>query len=141
MKMEAPTIPKPNLYEMTRTMSSMNMNAMKMKGNKVKIFPSYTQKEIPKSNARQGQDMKGMDMKKVTKSPKIKAHDKNNMDMKGAESMEGMDMDLGEYNTINYHNLKSIEPIVFPENRPLRKIRLELSGDMRKYIWGFVCQL
>lgn len=137
MKMEAPTIPKPNLYEMTRTMSSMNMNAMKMKGNKVKIFPSYTQKEIPKSNARQGHNMKGMDMKKVAKSPKMKVHDMNNMDMKGAESMEGMDIDLGEYNTSNYHNLKSIEPIVFPENRPLREIRLELSGDMRRYIWGF----
>ena len=137
MKMEVPTMPKPNLYEMTRTMSSMNMNAMKMKGNHVKTFPSYTEKEIPKPNAHRGHDMKGMDMKKDTKNPKKKAHDMDNMDMKGGGNMEGMDMDLGEYNTSNYHNLKSVEPIVFPENRPLREIRLELSGDMRRYIWGF----
>ncbi len=137
MKMEAPIMPKPNLYEMTRTMSSMNMNAMKMKGNHVKTFPSYTEKEIPKPNAAKGHDMKEMDMKKDVKKPKMKAHDMDNMDMKGGENMEGMDMDLGEYNTSNYHNLKSVEPIVFLENRPLREIRLELSGDMRRYIWGF----
>ncbi len=133
MKMEAPTIPKPNLYEMTRTMSSMNMNAMKMKGNNVKSFPSYTQKEIPKPNANKGLEIKGMDMK----NKNTKEHDMKNMDKKGAENMEEMDMDLGEYNTSNYYNLKSIEPIIFPENRPLREIRLELSGDMRRYIWGF----
>ncbi len=131
MKMEAPTMPKPNLYEMTRTMSSMNMNSMKMKGNHVKTFTSYTQKEIPKPNAHKGHDMKGMEMKNM------KDHEMKNMDMKGAENMEEMDMDLGEYNTSNYQNLKSIEPIIFPENRPLGEIRLELSGDMRRYIWGF----
>jgi CopA family copper-resistance protein len=141
MKMEAPTIPKPNLYEMTRIMSSMNMNAMKMKGTHIKTFTSYTQKEIPNPNAHKAHDMKGMDMKNMDSQKhdmkNMKDHDMKNMDMSGAENKEGMDMDLGEYNTSNYQNLKSPEPIVFPENRPLREIRLELSGDMRRYIWGF----
>jgi CopA family copper-resistance protein len=139
MKMEAPTIPKPNLYEMTRTMSSMNMNAMKMKGNHVKTFPNYS--SIENSNPQKEHDMKGMDMKNMDSQKhdmkNMKDHDMKNMDMSSSENMEGMSMDLGEYNTSNYQNLKSTEPIVFPENRPLREIRLELSGNMRRYIWGF----
>jgi CopA family copper-resistance protein len=126
MKMEAPAIPKPNLYEMTRTMSSMKMSAMKKKGNHVKTFPTYTSSENDKSIPQKQHDMKGMDMKHDMKDHDMKGHDMNNMDM-----------DLGDYNTSNYHNLKATEPIVFPENRPLREIRLELSGDMRRYIWGF----
>ena len=139
MKMEAPTMPKPNLYEMTRTMSSMNMNAMKMKGNHVKTFPTYS--SIENSNPQKEYDMKGIDMKNMDSlkhdMKNMKDHDMKKMDMKGGEDMEGMSMDLGEYNTSNYQNLKSTEPIVFPENRPLREIRLELTGDMRRYIWGF----
>ena len=138
MKMEAPTIPKPNLYEMTRTMSSMNMNAMKMKGNPVKTFPTYKGIESTIQNPMNEDDIMGMDRK----NRNAQKHDMKNMkdddmSMMKKHDMSNMDMNLGEYNTSNYHNLKSTEPIVFPENRPLREIRLELSGDMRRYIWGF----
>ncbi len=138
MKMEAPTIPKPNLYEMTRTMSSMNMNAMKMKGNPVKTFPTYKGIESTIQNPMNEDDIMGMDRK----NRNAQKHDMKNMkdddmSMMKKHDMSNMDMNLGEYNTSNYHNLKSTEPIVFPENRPLREIRLELTGDMRRYIWGF----
>ncbi len=138
MKMEAPTIPKPNLYEMTRTMSSMNMNAMKMKGTHIKTFPTYSSIESTIQNPMNEHDMKGMDME----NRNAQKHDRKNMkdhdmSMMKKHDMSNMDMNLGDYNTSNYYNLKSTEPIVFPENRPLREIRLELSSDMRRYIWGF----
>ena len=98
MKMAAPPIPKPNLYEMTRAMSSMNMGSDDMKG----------------------MDMGGSDMKDMeTKNTK----------------MESMDMGLGEYYGIDYNILKSTEPIIFPKERPVREVKLELTGDMRRYIW------
>lgn len=53
MKIAAPAIPKPNLYEMTRAMSSMNMGSDDMKGMDMK-------------NAnKKSENMTGMDMGKL----------------------------------------------------------------------------
>lgn len=117
MKMQAPTIPKPNLFEMTRTMSSMKMGSRKGMDMKEKEMKDMDMKDMNMS----GMDMKDMNMNK-----------KSGKDI----DMKGMDMDLGEYNKSNYGILKSTEPIVFPKERPLRIVRLELTGNMRRYIWG-----
>ncbi len=94
MKMEAPAIPKPNLFEMTSAMASMGSMEHDM-GSRDSI-----------EHIKMGHDM-------------------------GA-----MDMGLGEYNQPNYGILKATKPSVFPNERPVREIRLELTGDMRRYIWG-----
>ena len=158
MKMAAPPIPKPNLYEMTRAMSSMNMGSDDMKGMDMgdSDKKNTTMKEMDmKNTAKKNMDMKGMDMgdndmkgmdmkntkkKKVSmKSSGMKEMDMKDMDMKDMETkntnVESMDMGLGEYYDIDYNILKSTEPIIFPKERPVREVKLELTGDMRRYIW------
>ncbi len=94
MKMEAPAIPKPNLFEMTIAMARMD----KMEHEKM------------------GHEMTGMD---------------------GTEhDMGDMEMGLDEYNQTNYGILKATAPSVSPNKRPVREMRLVLTGDMRRYIWG-----
>ena len=66
MKMVAPAIPKPNLYEMTRTMSSMNMGSDDMKGM-----------DMENAN-KKSHDMKGTDMGNTNK----KSTSVKSMDMK-----------------------------------------------------------
>ena len=153
MKMAAPPIPKPNLYEMTRAMSSMNMGSDDMKGMDMgdSDKKNTTMKRMDMKNTdKKNTDMKGMDMgdidKKNTtmKGMNTKNTDKKNtgmkeMDMKDIETKntkgESMDMGLGEYYGIDYNILKSTEPIIFPKERPVRQVKLELTGDMRRYIW------
>lgn len=114
----APNIPKPNLYEMTRAMSKMSMNGhsshdgMKSDMSNMKMDTA--------SNAHGGHDMENM----------------KGMDMSGMK-MKKMDMGLGEFNDSKYEILKSTEPIVFDTKRPVREVELRLTGDMRRYIWGF----
>ena len=51
---------------------------------------------------------------------------------------DGMPMAMfDKYNTFNYQQLRSVEKTTFPANRPVREVTLNLSGDMRRYIWGF----
>ena len=141
MKMAAPAIPKPNLYKMTRAMSSMNMGSDDMKGmdmgNANKKSDDMNGMNMGSAN-KKSTDMKGMDMKntkKIKKSTNMKGMDMKETETKNTD-MEGMDMGLGEYYGIDYNILKSTEPIIFPKERPLREVKLELTGDMRRYIWG-----
>ena len=171
MKMAAPAIPKPNLYEMTRAMSSMNMGSDDMKGMDMgetdKKSPEMKGMDMGKTDEK-SPDMKGMDMGKTDeKSPEMKGMDmgktdKKSTDMKGMDmkstkkktkknsdmkamdmkdmetkhtDTERMDMGLGEYYGIDYNILKSTEPIIFPTERPLREVKIKLTGDMRRYIW------
>ena len=90
-------------------MVSLNMGGMKMKGMNMKH-----------------DKMKGMDMK----------HDKM-MSMDMPMNKGKMDIGLDSFNDSNYEILKSTEPIVFPKERPVHAMTLELVGDMRRYIWGF----
>ena len=171
MKMAAPAIPKPNLYKMTRAMSSMNMGSDDMKGmdmgNANKKSDDMKGMDMGSTNKKsddmkgmdmgntnkKSDDMKGMDMGNANKkSTSMKGMDmkntkkiKKSTDMKGMDmketktkntDMESMDLGLGEYYGIDYNILKSTEPMVFPKERPLREVKLELTGDMRRYIWG-----
>ena len=142
-KMFVEKIAAPDLYNMTKAMGKMDMISLNMKGMKMKGMDM-------KDDEMQGMDMKqdstkgSMNMKAVKmKGMNMKDEKMQGMMMKD-DKMEGMDisikkMDIGidEFNNSNYEILKSTEPIVFPKERPLHTMMLELVGDMRRYIWGF----
>jgi CopA family copper-resistance protein len=177
----APAIPKPDLYQMTRSMSSMSMGSMGVmrygKGGK-----GHSMSGMSGMN-HQGMDMNGMDdmqmdgkQKKTIKTDSARSNPSDShqghpmnqkdtagkgqgmqmppaqsemkhdgMDM-GGMAMQGMNHEnkdmpsamnmLGEINTPDYNQLQAQEKTVFPTDRPIREIALELSGDMRRYIWG-----
>lgn len=84
--------------------------------------------------------MKGMGMKNTKKVAKksadMKGVDMRDMDMETKNTdMESMNMELGEYYGIDYNILKSTEAIIFPKHRPVREVKIELTGNMRRYIW------
>nr|WKN38601.1 multicopper oxidase domain-containing protein [Tunicatimonas sp. TK19036] len=77
-------------------------------------------------------DKKGMDMKMDSASSKSMHHS----DM-SAMKMSGMDMsDMDMFSEYNYNYLKSPEKTVFAEDRPVREILLNLTGNMVRYIWS-----
>ncbi len=140
----APKIPKPDLYQITRTMSQMpggNRSGLSFGKYKplVRLLPARkTAKEasppaamnmpgmapVPVASASAG--MAGMPGMTAPAAPAASA------------SAAGMPMAMfDKYNTFNYQQLRSVEKTVFPANRPVREVTLNLSGDMRRYIWGF----
>ena len=54
------------------------------------------------------------------------------MKMEAGHKMEGMEL-FSEY---NYNYLKAPEPTDFPEDKPVREILLNLTGNMVRYIWS-----
>ncbi|MEA5426617.1 multicopper oxidase domain-containing protein [Arcicella lustrica] len=98
----APTIPKPDLYGMTKAMAKMNMK-----------------------------NIGEMDINSHEMKNEHEGHNISEMEM----SM--MSLGLDSLNQSDYGILKSTEAIIFDKNRPVREIPLRLTGDMRRYIWGF----
>jgi len=139
----APKIPKPDLYQITTVMSKMpggNRSGMSFGTYKplVRLLPPGTP-VTPEASM----DMTGM---KTMPAMDMPNKDMSGMDMSGKavpkpdDGMKdaGMEMPMfDKFNTFDYKQLRSIEKTVFPANRPVREVTLNLSGDMRRYIWGF----
>ncbi|MCY7360377.1 MAG: multicopper oxidase domain-containing protein [Rudanella sp.] len=144
----APKIPKPDLYQMTKAMSKMpggNRSGLLFGKYKplVRLLPPGTP-AIPEAAIKMsGMDMPGM---KTVPNKDMPGMDMPGMDMpdkavpKPDDSMKDSSMEMpmfDKFNTFDYKQLRSIEKTVFPANRPVREVTLNLSGDMRRYIWGF----
>ena len=125
-------IPAPDLYKMTKAMGKMDMISLNMKGMKMKSMDM--EREEMKGMDMKDDKMKGMDMK----DDKMKGMDMKTDKMKGMDmKTDKMNIGLDEFNDSDYGILKSTEPIIFPKERPINAMTLELVGDMRRYIWGF----
>ncbi len=147
-KMFVERIAAPDLYSMTKAMGKMDMISLNMKGMKMKAMDMEGMDM--KNDKMQGMDMKPDSTKRSRnmQAVKMKGMDMKDEKMQGMnmkdDKMEGMDIsnkkiDIGldEFNNSNYEILKSKKSIVFPKERPLHAMTLELVGDMRRYIWGF----
>jgi CopA family copper-resistance protein len=141
----APTIPRPDIYQITTAMSKMpggnrsRMNFSKYKPLVRLLPPGTPAASIKRSGmampgtSMPGMDMSGMDVPGTTTKP-------DTISPKMADEMTklGMQMPMfDKFNTFNYRQLRSLEKTTFPTNRPIREVTLNLSGDMRRYIWGF----
>ncbi len=153
----APKIPKPDLYQITTVMSKMpggNRSGMSFGKYKPLVqllppgapaspeasmkMPSLKMAVMGKPKAEMpGKDMPGMDMSGKATMPNA------NTAMpvgKPDDSMTGTGMQMpmfDKFNTFDYRQLRSSQKTTFPTNRPVREVTLNLSGDMRRYIWGF----
>ena len=113
MAMKAPTIPRPNIY-------NMSMMDMMMSG------PNGTE-----SGAKMDIDM---DMKKTDKKDNSMDMD---MDMKKTDKKNNsMDMGKGKIVSLKYDMLKSLEPTTLPAENKWHEEVLELNGNMWRYIWS-----
>ncbi len=120
MEMKAKELPKIDYIEMMKNMGHMNMGNMDM--DKMKMD----------NNMHHNSDHNmEMDMKKDVQKP---------MDMKNEHKMNmtgqhhNMKMDRDEW---TYDNLMAIQATTLPDNRPWREIELNVTGNMRRYIWSF----
>lgn len=129
----APKIPKPDLYQITTVMSKMpggNRSGMSFGAYKplVRLLPPGASASLEASPKMSGMEMPGMEMPKA------------DMPKAGMPSMEmqGTQMPMfDKFNTFDYGQLRSTQKTTFPTNRLVREVTLNLSGDMRRYIWGF----
>jgi len=146
----APKIPKPDLYQMTKVMSQMpggNRSGMSF-GKYKPLVRMLSPEELAKEATSPKADM---NMPGMAEAPAAVATT-GMADMPGmtapptagggktasAPAEAGMPMAMfDKYNTFNYQQLRSVEKTVFPANRQVREVTLNLSGDMRRYIWGF----
>ncbi len=143
----APVVPKPDQYAMMKQMGAMNM---RMGAPAIKLNP---EKEEPKElmenwgmrmdmgkgmkmdHAKMGHGMKGMHMNH--KKDKKMSADTMKMENIDHSKMEGMDM----YTEYNYDYLISPEKSTIltdpaGEEKPVRRILLNLTGNMARYIWS-----
>lgn len=144
MKMEGDMAPEGG------SMSSMDMPGMDHSGMKGMNH---------KKKADQNKEMPGMDHSKMDHSAMSQKPDSSMAKMKHADkedrkepmkkgempgmAMPGMDhsgMDMGMFSEYNYDYLKSPEKTTIPtdpdEQRPVRRILLNLTGNMWRYIWS-----
>jgi FtsP/CotA-like multicopper oxidase with cupredoxin domain len=71
--------------------------------------------------------------------PKHGAHPKKEMDHKMPlhDEMSDMKAGMGERPSAPYAHLRSLTSTALDEERPTRRVVLEVSGDMERYVWSF----
>lgn len=165
-KIPAADIPKPNVWKMSEMMGvlgenfpdRMQMDGMNMKGMNMENMPmNHQEKKDEKKDTSMkmpGMNMHNMPMKHEMRKNDKKAEDTqmdsmnmehmNMADMKSMDmqddNMKGMNMqkdESGKTVIFNYDMLRSTERTAFSSNRPIRKIRLDLTGNMYRYVWSF----
>ncbi len=146
----APTIPRPNIYQITTAMSKMpGGNRSRMSYSKYKPLVRLLPPDTPEASIKvsgmdkpkaemQGMDMSGIAMPGIAMPGTTTKPDTASPKMADGMTKSGMQMPMfDKLNTFNYRQLRSLEKTTFPTNRPIREVTLNLSGDMRRYIWGF----
>ena len=140
--LKAPDVPQPDKIAMMKQMAKMDM---RMGAPAMKFNPS---KEEPyKLEAKWGMKMNG-DMKMETEMQMVGSdmgHDHKmkpdttksmdgdmKMEPESMDSMAGMNM----FSQYNYDYLKSTEKTNYSEDKPVKEVFLNLTGNMWRYIWS-----
>ena len=127
MKMKAPDLPKFDYFAMMHEMNGMmnNMSGMEM----------GDMKGMEKSNKKhEVHDMGNMKMDMPMKdSTMTMPMDTTMKDM----NMKGMNMTQGDEIVLTYDMLRSLKPTALKDDRPMREIKLKLTGNMIRYVWAF----
>ena len=121
-KMNHSTMPGMN---MSKPKDSMGMTKMDMKMDHSKMG------EMGMNNDSTVSDMKSHMSKDAASMDNSKIEDAKMGNMEGMK-MEGMDM-FAEY---NYDYLKSPNKTIYNKDVPVKKILLNLTGNMNRYIWS-----
>lgn len=155
--LNAPEVSKPDLIKQMTKMMAMDM---KMGAPAIKLNPSKNdsikkmKKYAMKMDGMQ-MDMQKDDMKKMTKdSSKMKhngmAHDHMQMkddkiDMNGGmdmgyvipkEKVIGDNMKTGGNPEFSYNYLRAPENTEFEDDKPIREMLFNLTGNMNRYVWS-----
>lgn len=139
----APEVERPDKIGMMKQMAQMDMRmgAPAMKFNPAEEEPH----ELMKNWGMQMDDEMNMEMNQDMKSDKVDSrmeemdhsqmeleNDKNMKKASSKNQIRGMDM-FSEY---NYDYLKAPSSTVIDEDKPVRDVLLNLTGNMWRYIWS-----
>lgn len=134
----APVVLKPDKIAMMKKMSKMNM---RMGAPAIKFRPKKDEPQKMKENWGMQMDEK-MDMgntqQKDTGSSMMMSMDSTSKDSSKSMNMSMM-RNMKEQNQsddINYNYLRSPVKTTYPKDAPVRKILLNLTGNMNRYIWS-----
>jgi CopA family copper-resistance protein len=128
--LKAPDVPRPDKIDMMKKMAKMDM---RMGAPAMKLNPS---KEEPyELKAKWGMQM---DSSKMEHNHEMKPDTKKSK--KDHKGMEGENMNDGEgmnmFSEYNYDYLKATEKTKLSENKPVKEVLLNLTGNMWRYIWS-----
>jgi FtsP/CotA-like multicopper oxidase with cupredoxin domain len=134
-RMMAPDIPPPNLFKMHDMMDMSGMShgeAMPGDGAHMDMSKEHISSDKPMEPP--------MKMEMGMKPGDSAAPGHGDMNM-GTDSMKEMGQhgsmqDAGQV-TLDYSMLSSPHSTKLPEANPVREIRLELTGNMERYVWAF----
>ena len=134
----APVVPKPDKIVMMKKMSKMNM---RMGAPAIKFRPKKDEPQKMKENW--GMQMKGkMDMGNTQQKDtgtsmmmpmdSVRKNNSNGMNMAMKNNMKAQNQPDDK----NYNYLRSPVKMTYPKDAPVRKILLNLTGNMNRYIWS-----
>lgn len=128
----APELPRLNYFKMMREMNDM-MSSMDMSGGGMNM---HDMKGMNHGG------MPGMDTTKKQAPSGIAGHDMGNMSDQDKSmehgQMPGMFSKMGGNGSLlHYDMLKSINPSVLDSTKKFREVRLDLTGNMLRYVWSF----
>lgn len=151
--LSAPIVERPDKIGMMKQMAQMDMRmgAPAMKFNPSKEEP-YKLMDKWGMQMEDNMDMKGMDHSQMD-------HDNKSQEMNMPDSQEGMDHDtmdhekkpdmdkkkpksgsqmsgMNMFSEYNYDYLKSPDKTDFAEDKPVKEVLLNLTGNMWRYIWS-----
>ncbi|HFA49214.1 MAG TPA: copper oxidase [Bacteroidetes bacterium] len=153
--LKAPIVPRPDKIGMMKTMAKMDMKmgapALKFKPKKdepQKLMNKYGM-QMDMDSDMQNMDMPGDDKNNMQGEKEMDMENKNDMENKGKtdmkketdmtdmkntepDKMQGMDKAV----TYDYNYLKSPEKTNYDKGLPVKKILLNLTGNMNRYIWS-----
>ncbi len=163
--LEAPTVPIPDLIKLMENMMSMDMKmgapAAKFnpsKNDSIKVMKKYamdmggmkmdhSKMDMQKEDQMQKNDQKMEDEGGKMKMPKDKT-DHAKMEMKDdkmhmkmgyvlpADKVIGDAMKTGGNPEFNYNYLKAPGKTVYEDNKPVREMLFNLTGNMNRYVWS-----
>ena len=150
----APQVPKPDLIKMMKKMMAMDM---KMGAPAAKLNPSHNDSiALMKKYAMQMdgmQPMKKDEMKMDHDTMNMKKDSMpmgSSMKMQGDHPMNGMkmgyvvpqgkvigsNMKTGSNPEFNYNYLKAKQPTEFKNDKPVKEMLFNLTGNMNRYVWS-----
>ncbi len=142
MKHKADRLPALKYFEGMKMMNDM----MKMNGDMKDMGMNMSLQQMdmnavmyPESSGNNEDEMKGMDMKKEPDTLQKNDEYKNQMPEMDINSHSEHKMLSDNDNgivTLNYGMLKSPTKTNFKDDRPVRTIHLELTGNMNRYVWS-----
>lgn len=146
MKMGAPAIkfnpndvdPKKMMQKWGMQMEEMKMNGEMQKGDSGKMDHKMDGMDMNGEMQKEGSE--GMDHNMMThkmKGDSIQKMEHGIMDMNPNMAKDSMKMQHGGmFAEFNYDYLKSPEKTDFDEDKPVKKVLLNLTGNMWRYIWS-----